>query len=96
MRRFAYIFRVVLLAEIALFPVFLFAESQHVMIVQDEGVWKLLVNHRRFFIKGIGCQQASGEKGEDYLHMAHEMGANAVRTWAARRALIWIKRRKMI
>jgi len=40
-----------------------------------------MVNGKRFFVFGVGCQQAHGEKGEDYLEMAHAMGANAVRTW---------------
>jgi Glycosyl hydrolases family 2, TIM barrel domain len=80
MRRFLYGCILILLAQIAISPS-LFAEPSRVTIVKDKGEWKLLVSHKRFFIKGIGCQQAFGEKGEDYLHMAHEMGANAVRTW---------------
>jgi len=57
------------------------AEPRKVVITREDGQWKLLVGYRRFFIKGVGCQQAVGEKGEDYLKMAHDMGANAVRTW---------------
>src|SRR5688500_1668590 len=43
--------------------------------------WQLRVDGELFRIKGVGCNQATGEKGEDYLRMAREMGANTVRTW---------------
>ena len=82
MRRFLYIFSVVFLGADCVFRRrFFLPNPKKCVIVQDEGEWKLLVNHKRFFIKGVGCQQATGEKGEDYLRMAHDMGANAVRTW---------------
>jgi len=39
------------------------------------------VDGKPFFIKGVGCNTAVGEKGEGYLLLARDMGANAVRTW---------------
>lgn len=43
--------------------------------------WHLLVDGQSFWIKGVGCNKAVGEKGEDFLRMAKELGANSVRTW---------------
>lgn len=48
---------------------------------KQDGAWELLVDGQPFHVKGIGCNQAVGEKGEDYIQMAKEMGANALRTW---------------
>jgi hypothetical protein len=50
------------------------------VVVQNPG-WMLLVDGRPFYIKGAGCGISRGSKGEDYLKMARDMGANCVRTW---------------
>ncbi|MFA5976483.1 MAG: hypothetical protein WC859_10030 [Elusimicrobiota bacterium] len=52
-----------------------------VKVLKIRDGWELSVNGKPFFVKGVGCNDAVGEKGEDYLRMAHEMGANAVRIW---------------
>lgn len=52
-----------------------------VKITGKKGSWILIVNGKPFYIKGVGCGVASGKGGEDYLKLAEEMGANAVRTW---------------
>jgi len=59
------------------FPVF----SSNVRIVKDDSKWVLLVDGRPFYIKGAGCGVYKGKNGEDYLLLAKELGANAVRTW---------------
>jgi len=43
--------------------------------------WELLVDGKPFYIRGVGVGRATGKKGENYLRMAKEMGANTVRTW---------------
>ena len=53
----------------------------HVITHKNSGAWELLVDGKPFYVKGVGCNLAKGEKGEDFLHMAHDMGANTVRTW---------------
>lgn len=59
-----------------------FAKGSKVKVVKnDAGSWDLMVNGEPFEVKGIGCNQAQGEKGEDYIQMAQEMGANTLRTW---------------
>jgi len=57
------------------------ASAAPVRVVKDSAGWRLLVEGKPFFIKGVGCNSAAGDKGEDYLLMAKELGANAVRTW---------------
>lgn len=47
---------------------------------QDTG-WQLLVDGKPFELKGVGVGYNYGSYDEDYLLMAKEMGANAVRTW---------------
>ncbi len=42
---------------------------------------ELWVNGSPFYIKGVGLGEAFGKKGENYLVLAKELGANAVRTW---------------
>src|SRR3989338_1377984 len=54
-----------------------------VKITGKRGSWVLTVNGKPFYIKGVGCGLASGKGGEDYLKLAKEIGANAVRTWGA-------------
>ncbi len=53
-----------------------------VTIIGRKGNWQLLVNRKPFELKGVGVGQINGkEEKADYLHLAKEMGANAVRTW---------------
>jgi len=52
-----------------------------VSVQKSTAGWNLNVDGTPFFVRGVGCNKAQGEKGEDYLLMAKEMGANAVRTW---------------
>ncbi len=59
----------------------LWADPSVVKVIKGESGWQLKVDGNPFFIKGVGCNRAEGEKGEDYLRMAKDMGANAVRTW---------------
>lgn len=54
-----------------------------VKITGKRGSWVLTVNGKPFYIKGVGCGLATGKGGEDYLKLAREVGANAVRTWGA-------------
>jgi hypothetical protein len=72
--------RIVLLAFMAAFAVGC-ALADEVQLVKNPLGWQMIVNGKPFWIQGVGCNQARGEKGEDYLRMAKEMGANAVRTW---------------
>ncbi len=43
--------------------------------------YELFVNNAPFYIKGVGAGEAFGKKGENYLALAKELGANVVRTW---------------
>jgi len=52
-----------------------------VKITGQKGSWVLEVNGKPFYIKGVGVGEMTGKGGEDYLKMAQELGANAVRTW---------------
>ena len=52
-----------------------------VKITGEKGSWTLEVNGKPFYIKGAGVGVMTGAGGEDYLKMARELGANAVRTW---------------
>lgn len=52
-----------------------------VRITGQKGKWVLEVNGKPFYIKGVGVGNMKGKNGEDYLKMAQELGANAVRTW---------------
>jgi hypothetical protein len=74
MARLASLFLIVSLAVPPLF-------AAPVQLLRSAAGWKLEVAGRPFFVKGVGCNSARGEHGEDYLKMAREMGANAVRTW---------------
>lgn len=58
-----------------------FSRGEDVRVQKTGTRWQLVVDGKPFFVKGVGCNQAIGEHGEDYLKMAREMGANAVRTW---------------
>lgn len=52
-----------------------------VKITGQKGSWALEVNGKPFYVKGVGVGAAVGRGGEDYLKLAQELGANAVRTW---------------
>lgn len=43
--------------------------------------WQLLVGGEPYQIRGVGCAKATGANGTDYLQLAHQLGANTVRTW---------------
>ena len=47
----------------------------------DASGYKLLLNGRPFYIQGAGVGEMTGKKGENYLLLAKELGANTVRTW---------------
>lgn len=57
------------------------AQGNIVKVKGHRGSWFLEVNGEPFYIKGVGCGRAVGTGGEDFLRLAKEMGANAVRTW---------------
>lgn len=65
------------------FSLFSVAASQaaEVSVKGERGRWYLDVGGHPFYIKGAGCGYAFGKNGEDYLRLAKELGANAVRTW---------------
>jgi len=67
------------LAFFFIFPKAIFASQ--VRIEEKGRGWVLFSEDRPFYIKGVGCSAPSGSKGEDYLLMARDLGANAVRTW---------------
>ena len=52
-----------------------------VRLLKSATGWRLEVSDRPVYIRGVGCNIDRGEHGEDYLQMAHDIGANAVRTW---------------
>ena len=52
-----------------------------VKVVHGVGGYKLVVNGQPFYVQGAGVGEMSGKKGENYLVLAKELGANAVRTW---------------
>lgn len=52
-----------------------------VKIRKEENQWVLYLDGQPFYIKGAGCGVYRGKKGQDYLELAAELGANAVRTW---------------
>ncbi len=52
-----------------------------VKVTGKKGSWNLEVNGKPFYIKGVGVGKQAGIGGADYLKMAQELGANAVRTW---------------
>lgn len=57
------------------------AKGSIVKVVGQKASWTLEVNGKPFYIKGVGLGEMTGKGGEDYLKMAQELGANAVRTW---------------
>ena len=61
------------------------ARGADVRVRKTDARWRLIVDGKPFFVRGVGCNRASGEHGEDYLKMAKEMGANAIRTWGETR-----------
>ncbi len=59
------------------------ASGNHVEVAKDKTGYHLMVNQKPFYIQGVGVGKAIGKNGENYLAMAKELGANAVRTWGA-------------
>ena len=55
-------------------------QSSVVKITGEKGSWRLEVNGKPFYIKGVNVTCMTGAGGGDYLKMAQELGANAVRT----------------
>ena len=60
-----------------------FAAPSDVHTEKTGAGWVLKVDGKPFFIQGIACDQAMGEHGEDYLKMAADAGANAVRVYGS-------------
>lgn len=58
-----------------------FSRPNHVTVTAEKGSYALWVNGSSLYIQGAGVGQAFGMKGENYLAMAKDLGANAVRTW---------------
>lgn len=53
-----------------------------VQINGAKGRWDLLINGEPFRLKGVGAGRVHGKyKKADYLKLAKDLGANAVRTW---------------
>ncbi|MBF0485156.1 MAG: beta-galactosidase [Candidatus Omnitrophica bacterium] len=62
-------------------------EGNVVKVTGDQGHWALTVNGQEFYIKGVGVGHAlSDDKKTDFLKLAKNMGANAVRTWGISQA----------
>ncbi len=59
-----------------------------VEIVGEKGSWQLLLDGKPFFIQGVGVGYAWGKDGENYLKLARDMGANAVRTWGVNQGTV--------
>jgi hypothetical protein len=57
------------------------AKPVSVQAVKRAGSWTLLVDDQPFYIKGIACNEAMGEKGEDFLKLVADAGANTVRVY---------------
>ncbi|MDD4878889.1 MAG: glycoside hydrolase family 2 TIM barrel-domain containing protein, partial [Candidatus Omnitrophica bacterium] len=57
------------------------APGSVVKVTGKKGSWSLEVNGKAFYIKGAGVGKMTGLGGANYLKMAQELGANAVRTW---------------
>lgn len=57
------------------------AQASEVYVKGQRGSWYLEVDGKPFYIKGVGCGLAKSKDGIDFLKMAKELGANAVRTW---------------
>lgn len=58
----------------------LYAQNK-VKIVKTKNKYQFLINNKPTYIKGVGCGEAFGKEGENYLKMSKNLGANAVRTW---------------
>ncbi len=56
-------------------------QASIVRITGAKGKWVLEVNGKPFYVKGVVVGEAVGRGGEDYLKLAQDLGANAVRTW---------------
>jgi len=76
---------------VLLIPSFLFLSSvvsgctpskpAHVDVSRNGEAFELRVDGKPFYIQGVGLGVPIGRKGENYVAMAKELGANALRTW---------------
>jgi len=57
------------------------ASPTSVRAVQTPSGWELRVNGQPYYIRGIACNEALGDKGEDLLALAAQAGANTVRVY---------------
>ena len=57
------------------------SSGNSVVLKRSGDKWQLLLNRKKYAIKGVGVGYQYGKKGEDYLKMASSLGANTVRTW---------------
>lgn len=57
------------------------SKGNHVRVVRSGDSYALTVNGEEMYIQGAGLGQAFGRRGENYLRLAAELGANCVRTW---------------
>lgn len=57
------------------------SKGNSVQVKTTSSGYELIVNEAPFYIKGVGVGEAFGKKGENYLALAKELGANVVRTW---------------
>ncbi len=74
------IFALFLIVTISVSGIF-FSKGNSVEIRSTGSGYELIVNGAPFYIEGVGVGEAFGKKGENYLALAKELGANAVRTW---------------
>ena len=58
-----------------------FAEPNKVKVAHQGQNYALFLNGKPFYIQGAGAGLAFGARGENYLKMAKELGANTVRSW---------------
>jgi hypothetical protein len=57
------------------------AGASVVRLQKDAAGWHLLLNGSPYYVKGISCNDATGDHGEDFLKMAADAGANTVRIY---------------
>jgi hypothetical protein len=73
--------RIISIAFCFLSLFFSISQASEVYLKGPRGSWYLEVDGKPFYIKGAGCGYARGKDGTDFLKLAKELGANAVRTW---------------
>lgn len=57
------------------------SRGTRVTVERTPSGYELVVDGRPFYVQGAGVGLAFGKNGENYLALARELGANAVRTW---------------